>query len=183
MEKKFNWYIINTFPNSEYNVLKNIQQVIKNNGLSEFLAEIIIPTQEIKRISKKTGLPTGKTSTKILYPGYIFAKMAINNEILSIIRYINGVIGIGGSKNKSNPQPVSQAEMESVFKRMGEIRSSMYSNYKTGDLVKVISGPLKGSSGRIISIDTNTGVCKIETIFFGNLIPANVDFADIEKII
>lgn len=181
MDKNFMWYIINTFPGSEHTTAENIKKAVENNGFGDLLAKIIIPSRIKKNISKKTDLPTKKTSTKILYPGYIFAKMAINKEILSVIRYVNGVRNIGGSKNNSEPLPVSREEIESVFKRMGEVHDSMYSNYKVGDLVRVVSGPLKGNSGKILSIDVDTAVCEIEIVFFGKLIPASVHFTDIEK--
>ena len=179
--KNFMWYIINTFPGSEYTTAENIKKAIENNGFSEFLSKIIIPSQTKISKSKKAGVSKQKTSVKILYPGYIFVKMVINKEVLSVIRYVDGVRNIGGTSNNSDPLPVSREEMESVFKRMGEIHSSMYLNYKIGDLVRVVNGPLKGNSGKILSINTNTAICEIEMVFFGKLIPASVNFADIEK--
>ena len=181
MTEKFMWYTINTFPGSEHIVSENISKALKNNDLINLLAEVIIPTQTKAKISKKTGLPTGKTSTKILFPGYIFIKIVMSKEVLGIIRHVNGVCGVGGAKRGIDPQPIPQEEMESIFKRMGEVRDNMYSNYKIGDFVKVVAGPFKGSSGKIISMDTNTNVCEIEIVFFGKLVSANVDFVNIEK--
>ena len=69
-----------------------------------------------------------------------------------------------------------------LLKRMGEVDSSMYDRYHVGDQVKIIGGTLEGTEGKIISIDKETGVCRVETVFFGRTTPADVDFSDIEKI-
>jgi transcription antitermination factor NusG len=48
--------------------------------------------------------------------------------------------------------------------------------------VKVMHGPLEGSEGKIISINKQTGVVNIETVFFGRATTVDVDFSEIEKI-
>jgi transcriptional antiterminator NusG len=65
---------------------------------------------------------------------------------------------------------------------MGMIDSSMYDRYNVGDAVKVIHGPLEGTEGKIISINKETGECRVDTVFFGRSTPVDVDFSEIEKI-
>jgi len=65
---------------------------------------------------------------------------------------------------------------------MGIIDESMYDRYNVGDLVKVIHGPLEGTEGRILSIDKETGACRVETVFFGRPTPVDVEFSEIERI-
>jgi transcriptional antiterminator NusG len=65
---------------------------------------------------------------------------------------------------------------------MNMIDSTMYERYHEGDQVKIIGGALEGTEGKIISIDRESGVCRVETVFFGRVTPADVDFSDIEKI-
>ena len=65
---------------------------------------------------------------------------------------------------------------------MGIIDESMYDRYNVGDLVKVIHGPLDGTEGRILSIDKETGACRVETVFFGRPTPVDVEFSEIERI-
>ena len=69
--------------------------------------------------------------------------------------------------------------------RMVDLLSSHYEivvRYQVGDQVKIIGGALEGTEGKIISIDRESGVCRVETVFFGRVTPADVDFSDIEKI-
>ena len=77
---------------------------------------------------------------------------------------------------------MTREEIEPVLKRMNIIDESMYDRYNVGDLVKVIHGPLEGTEGRILSIDKETGACRVETVFFGRSTPVEVEFAEIEKI-
>jgi transcriptional antiterminator NusG len=58
----------------------------------------------------------------------------------------------------------------------------MYDRYNVGDLIKVIHGPLEGTEGTIQAIDKETGVVKVETVFFGRATSVEVDFGEIEKI-
>ena len=58
----------------------------------------------------------------------------------------------------------------------------MYDRYNVGDSVKIISGPLEGTEGKIVSIDKNTGACRVDTVFFGRVTPVDVEFSEIEKI-
>ena len=51
-----------------------------------------------------------------------------------------------------------------------------------GDTVRIIKGTLEGTEGKILSIDKDTGACRVETVFFGRATPVDVDFSDIEKI-
>ena len=109
--------------------------------------------------------------------------MIMTDESWYIVRNTPGVTGIAGSSGGGQkPTPVTREEIEPVLKRMGMIDSSMYERYNVGDLVKVIHGPLEGTEGKIISIDKQTGACRVDTVFFGRSTPVDVDFSEIEKI-
>ena len=80
------------------------------------------------------------------------------------------------------PTPIAREEIEPVLKRMGLVDESMYDRYNVGDNVKIISGPLEGTEGKIMSIDKDTGACRVNTVFFGRSTPVDVEFSEIEKI-
>ena len=65
---------------------------------------------------------------------------------------------------------------------MGEIDADMFDRYSIDDYVKVIHGPLEGTEGRILSINRDTKVVELETIFFGRATKVEVDFSEIDKI-
>lgn len=175
------WYIVTTYSMHESKTAKNLEKRIGTMGMEDKIFRVLVAEQEVPVL--KDGLPTGKTKMKNLYPGYIFVEMIMTDQSWYIVRNTPGVTGIAGSSGGGQkPTPVSREEIEPVLKRMGLIDSSMYDRYNIGDAVKVIHGPLEGTEGKIISIDKETGACRVETVFFGRSTPVDVDFSEIERI-
>lgn len=165
------WYIINVYPGFENKVADNFRKFkLKNVVFDVVLVEKSEQRKNKKRVSVKKDN---------LYPGYIFVNMIMSDEIISIIKSIPGVIGYFFKKK---PVPISFDEMESVLKRVGRVDNNMYFNYNVGDLVKIIDGPFSGTKGKIISFNKNSGLCKIEIVFFGRCVPTEIEFINIEKI-
>lgn len=175
------WYIINTYSQHESKTAENLKKRIQTMNMQDLILRIVVAEQDVPVL--KDGLPTGKTKKINLYPGYIFVEMIMTHESWYIVRNTPGVTGIAGSGGGGQmPTPVSREEIEPVLKRMGLVDDAMYERYSVGDRVRVIRGPLEGTEGKIISIDKDTGACRVETVFFGRSTPVDVDFSEIEKI-
>ncbi len=175
------WYIVTTNSQHENKTATNLRKRIETLGLQDNIFNVLVAEQEVDVL--KDGLPTGKKKMKNLYPGYIFVEMIMTDKIWFLVRNAPGVTGIAGSSGGGQkPTPVSREEMEPILKRMGIIDSAMYDRYQPGDYVKVIHGPLENSEGKIISIDKETGLCRVEIIFFGRPTPTDLDFSEIERI-
>ena len=174
------WYIVTTYSMHEAKTADNLRKRIQSMNMQDYILRVIVAEQEVPVL--KDGLPTGKTKTKNLYPGYLFVEMIMTDESWYVVRNTPGVTGIAGSSGGGQkPTPVSREEIEPVLKRMGFVDQSMYERYNVGDLVKIIHGPLEGTEGKIISIDKSTGACRVDTVFFGRSTPVDVDFSEIEK--
>ena len=175
------WYIVTTYSQHENKVADNLRKRIQTMNLQDYIFNVLVAEQEVPVL--KDGMPTGKTKMKNLFPGNIFVEMIMTDNSWYVVRNTPGVTGIAGSAGGGQkPTPVSREEIEPVLKRMGMVDSSMYDRYNVGDNVKVIRGPLEGTEGKILSIDKESGVCRVETMFFGRSTPVDVDFAEIEKI-
>lgn len=178
---KKHWYIVTTQSMRENKVAKDLNTLIDGSPYKELFFNVLVAEQPTPVL--KDGLPTGKTRMKNLYPGYIFVEMIMTDETWYLVRNTPGVTGIAGSSGGGQkPTPVTREEIEPVLKRMNIIDESMYDRYNVGDLVKIIHGPLERTEGRILSIDRETGACRVETVFFGRPTPVDVEFAEIEKI-
>ncbi len=175
------WYVVNTYSGHENKVAENLERRRVSMDLEELIFRIIVAEQEEPVL--KDGVPTGKTKTKNLYPGYVFIEMCMTDEAWYMVRNTPGVTGfVGSSGGGAKPFPVPREQIEPVLKRMGVVDDSMYSRYEIGDYVKVLRGPLEGSEGRIESIDTETGIVQVSTVFFGRATTVEVEFSEIEKI-
>ena len=175
------WYIVTTYSMHEDKTADNLRKRIVSMGMEDLILRVLVAEIDVPVLND--GLPTGKMKKHNLYPGYIFVEMIMTDESWYIVRNTPGVTGIAGSSGGGQkPTPVSRDEIEPVLKRMNMIDSTMYERYHEGDQVKIIGGALEGTEGKIISIDRESGVCRVETVFFGRVTPADVDFSDIEKI-
>lgn len=175
------WYIVTTYSMHEAKTAENLRKRINTMNMQDYILRVIVCDQEVPVL--KDGLPTGKTKTVNLYPGYIFVEMIMTDQSWYIVRNTPGVTGIAGSSGGGQkPTPVTREEIEPVLKRMGLVDVSMYDRYNIGDRVKVIHGALEGTEGEIISLDKDTGAVRVMTTFFGRSTPVDVDFSEIEKI-
>ncbi len=175
------WYIVNVYSGHEKKVEESLLQMIETHNLHDKIFRIVVAEQEVPVM--KDGKPTGKMRKKNIYPGYVYIEMIMSNDAWFAVRNTQGVTGIAGSGGGGRkPTPVSLEEMEPVLKRIGQIDDSMYDRYKVGDLVKIIQGAFADSEGKIIDIDKDSGVCKIEIVFFGRRQVIDVDFVDIDRI-
>lgn len=182
-----NWYVVTTYSQHENKVADNLRRRIESMGLSNYVFQVLVAEQDVPVMKEgvqavdKEGKP--KFKKKNLFPGNIFVEMIMTDIVWYHVRNTPGVTGIAGSAGGGKkPTPVSKEEMEPVLKRMGMIDASMYDHYNVGDSVRVIHGPLEGTEGTILSIDKETGACRVETIFFGRATPVDVEFSEIEKI-
>ena len=177
------WYVVNTYSTHERKVADNLKRRVESMGLEELIFRIIVAEQEVPVMDRETGLPSGKTRMKNLYPGYVFVEMIMTDYAWYVVRNTQGVTGFVGSSGKgTKPFPVPREEIEPVLKRMGIVDDTMYNRYAEGDYVRVIHGPLEGTEGTIVSINKETGVVELEAVFFGRRTKAEVDFSEIEKI-
>ena len=177
------WYVVNTYSTHENKVAFNLKKRVESMGLEDLIFRIIVAEQEVPMMDRETGLPTGKTRMKNLYPGYVFVEMIMTDYAWYVVRNTPGVTGFVGSSGKgTKPFPVPREQIEPVLKRMGMVDESMYDRYNEGDYVKVIHGPLEGTEGKILTINRETGAVEVEALFFGRATKVEVEFSEIEKI-
>lgn len=187
------WYVINTFGTKERRVKEDLEKRKVAFHMEDKISRIIVAEYEETVLDengkpkmvkdKKTGQMVPKVKVKNFYPGYIFVEMVMTDETWFVVRNTPGVSGITGSSGKgAKPFPIPREEIEPVLKRMKIEDPDIYSNYKVGDEVKLISGMFRDSEGVIEAIDPERGEVTVQIMLFGrtNEIPAK--FSDIEKV-
>ena len=68
------WYVIHVFSSYETVVKNNLEKMIENNNLQDFIKEISIPVEE--EIVEKNG--KRKLVQRVKFPSYVFIKMIYN---------------------------------------------------------------------------------------------------------
>lgn len=180
IEKDLKWYVASTQSGHENSVKDNITKRLESSLLKDTVRRLIVAEIEEEVMNKKKETVKKKRN---LYPGYIFIEMIMSDEMWFLIRNTPGVTGfIGSSGRGAKPFPVDYEDIEPILKRLGHVDKKMYDRYAVGDYVRVIDGPLVNTEGRIVSLDRESGLVRIETTFFGRVTPADIAFALIEKV-
>ncbi|NLK62000.1 MAG: transcription termination/antitermination factor NusG [Fusobacteria bacterium] len=185
------WYIIHTYSGYEKKVKTDLEKRIETLKLKDIVHRIIVPEEE--NIELKDGKK--KKVVRKLFPGYVMLEMVVEKEenIESIgyrvdsdawyvIRNTAGVTGFVGVG--SEPTPLEEEEVESLFKKIGiEVEKKVKYNlpYAVGDTVTVTEGAFSGSQGKISDINLESQKVKVMIELFGRLTPVEVDFDGVEN--
>lgn len=166
------WYVIHTYSGYENRVKDGIEAAIKNRDLNDEILEIRIPTREV------TETRNGKTvvTEKKVFPGYVMIKMFLSDDIWYIIRNTRGVTGFVGPEAK--PIPLKEEELISL----GLIEKPIVlEQYKVGDNITVINGPLEGFSGTVDEVMNGQAKVRVNLSMFGRQTPTELEFTQIKK--
>ena len=164
------WYVVNTYSGRERAVADMLEKRKYTQNLENYIFRIVVA--ETVEPGMKNGKPTGKDVVKNLYPGYVFIEMIMTDDAWFMVRNTPDVTGFVGSSGKgTKPFPIPNEEIEPVLKRMNIIDENMFSNYKVGDHIRIISGSFENSEGTKVSVSI---------LFFGRPTTIEADFFEIE---
>ena len=85
--KEPRWYVVHTYSGYENKVKKDLEHLIENRELQDYIFQIVVPMEE--QIEIKDG--QRKTKIKKVYPGYAMIKMIVTEETWYIVRNTTGV--------------------------------------------------------------------------------------------
>ena len=187
------WYVINTFKSRERQVKEDIIKRAKSMNIEDKIFRVVCAEYE-EQVLDKDGEPktkkdklTGKQvpsmKTKNYYPGYVFVEMIMTDATWFVVRNTPNVSGITGSSGRgAKPIPIPREEIEPVLKRMNIDDPDMYSDYKVGDLVKIIIGTFADTQGVITEVLPENNEVTIQLMVFGRPQDVTCKFSEIEKV-
>lgn len=172
-QKDIRWYVIHVYSSYESVVRSNLEKMIENNNLQDFIYEIAIPVEE--DIVEKNG--KRKIVEKKKFPGYVFLKMIYTDQLWYMITNTRGVTGFVGPSGKALPLTTEE------IKRMGLEKISVEDfDIKVGDNVKVVSGALETFLGVVDEIYPDKQKVRVIVQMFGRQTPVELEFNQIEKV-
>lgn len=164
------WYVLHTYSGYENQVEMYLKMVFEKNNLTDRLFEITIPMEEV--LEEKNGKK--KLVKRKMYPCYVLIKMDYDNSMWHIITQTRGVTGFVGPQGR--PLPLTEDEI----RRMHLEKVVAKTDYKPGDTVKIISGPLEDFVGKIETIDAENQKCRVSVSMFGRQTPVDLELYQIE---
>ena len=166
------WYVVHTYSGYENKVKANIEKTIENRHLEDQILEVRVPLQDV--VEMKNG--KRQTVQKKMFPGYVLLNMIMNDDTWYVVRNTRGVTGFVGPESK--PVPLTEVEMLNLGVRAENIEI----DFEVGDMVSVVAGVWKDTTGVVRAINQNKQSVTINVEMFGRETPVEIGFAEIRKV-
>ena len=176
------WYIIHAYSGFENQVKDKIVSEAARLGLDAFVEAIEVPTQKETEVRRGKKIVVEKKN----FPGYVLAKLEMNDQVFHLVRNTPKVTGFLGNQQK--PQPISETEAARFLQTKAEEEATPAAkvrrkvNFEIGDQVKVLDGPFASFNGLVEELDFEKGRVKVSVTIFGRATPMDLDFDQVEKV-
>lgn len=171
------WYSVSVLSNFEKKVAEAIRQSAIDNGMTDEIEEVLVPTEEVIEVRRGKKV----TSERRFMPGYVLVRMEMNNRTWHLVTSINRVTGFLGQPGK--PSPMRDDEVNAILNRVeaGQEAPRSLIRFEVGETVKVSDGPFDGFSGMVEEVDDDNGRLKVMVSIFGRPTPVELEFTQVQK--
>lgn len=172
------WYIIHAYSGFESKVKESILAEAERMGLSQLVEQVEVPTETVTEVKRGKKVQVERK----FMPGYVLAKLAMNDDIYHLVKNTPKVTGFLGSSGK--PQAISEGEAARYFGAQKEAEAApkhkVNVDYEIGDSVKVLDGPFASFNGVVEELDFEKNRVKVSVSIFGRATPVELDFEQVE---
>ena len=172
------WYIVHTYSNFERKVAEEIKRQAKLQDLDEFVADVVVPTEEVVEIRRGQK----KSSERKFLPGYVLLNAKLTDEVYHLVKNVAKVTGFLGQGNK--PMPLRQGEVDRILNQAHESAEHPKStiHFEIGEQVKVADGPFQSFTGVVEEVDEDRSRVKVAVSIFGRATPVELEYGQVEKV-
>ena len=169
------WYVVHTMASHEFKIRDGIERTVRGTHLSDFVGQILIPTQNTFHIRDGKRIPREKK----LFNSYLILELELTPEVYNFILSLPGVTYFLGSGKK--PQPLSEKEVNKLlgYADRDSSEDETYS-FLPGDIVKITEGPFNEFEGVVEKANKETGKLVVKVTVFGRVTPVEVKFDQVE---
>ena len=209
------WYAVKVQSGREESIKAAIERKVKIENLEPFFGQIVIPVEEVnekKKVrvkvkDKKTGEVETTTQERNVvkkhkkFPGYIFAEVEFNDEILYVFRETSGVgdfVGIPARRGQGGerlaPAPMTDAEVQSMLTGVpvpggpsrGKAKTVVKLDYEKGDKVRIKNGAFAGHEAEVKSITeakdpADSPKVTVIVTMWGRPVDVDLDYWEVDK--
>jgi transcriptional antiterminator NusG len=175
------WYIIHAYSGFENKVRDAIMAEATRMGLEQLVERVEVPTETVTEVRRGKKVQ----SERKFFPGYVLAKLEMNDDVYHLVKNTPKVTGFLGSHGK--PQPISEAEAARILSTKEEAasaapKSKIKVDYEIGDQVKVLDGPFATFNGVVEELDFDRSRVKVSVSIFGRATPVELEFEQVERV-
>ena len=172
MPDEAKWYVVHTYSGYENKVATNLETIVENRKLQDWIQEIHVPTETVVEIKDNK---KHEVERKIC-PGYVLVKMVMTDDSWYVVRNTRGCTGFVGPNGK--PIPLSDEEVAALGVEKREIEV----NYTVGDTVRITDGPLENFSGIVDEVDLDKNKVRVTISMFGRETPVELELDQAERL-
>jgi transcriptional antiterminator NusG len=174
------WYIIHAYSGFENKVKEAILADAQRLGLEQLVEAVEVPTEKVTEVRRGKKI----TSDRKFFPGYVLAKLSMNDDVYHLVKNTPKVTGFLGSSGK--PQPITEAEAARILNTKEEAaaaapKAKLKVDYEIGDQVKVLEGPFASFNGLVEELDFDRSRVKVSVSIFGRATPVELEFEQVER--
>ena len=171
MSDSAKWYVIHTYSGYENAVKTSIEKFVTGRGMEDKILRMEIPMETVTEV---TDSGATKEVERKVFPGYVLIKMVMTDDTWHLVRNVRGVTGFVGSANK--PIPLTEEEVLA----MGMEKHEIVVQYKVGDHVKIVDGPLASFTGVVEEIEPEKNRVSVMVSMFGRETPVDLELDQVE---
>ena len=172
------WYVIHVYSGFEKKVATAIREQAEQKQLADRFEEILVPTEEVVEVRRGAKV----SSERKFFPGYVLAKMDMDDETWHLVRNTAKVTGFLGGRGR--PSPITDAEAARIMHQVQEgiERPKPSVTFEIGEQVRVCDGPFTSFNGTIEDVDEEKARVKVAVSIFGRATPVELEYAQVEKV-
>ena len=170
MADEAKWYVVHTYSGYENKVATNLEKIVENRKLHDWIHEIRVPTETVTEIKDNKK----REVERKIFPGYVLVKMVMTDDSWYVVRNTRGCTGFVGPNGK--PIPLTEEEVNALGVEKREIEV----NYAAGDTVRIVDGPLENFTGVVDEVDLEKNKVRVTISMFGRETPVELELDQAE---
>ncbi len=173
-----NWYVIHVYSGFEAKVAQSIRDQARQTGLDDVIEEVLVPMEEVVQMRRGTKINTERK----FFPGYVLARMEMNDDAWHLVKDTPKVAGFLGSGNR--PTPLTDAEAQRILRqvREGVERPKPSVTFEVGEQVRVADGPFTSFNAMVEDVDEGRARLRVTVSIFGRATPVELEYGQVEKL-
>lgn len=175
----YKWYVVQVMSGHEKKVKKTLEENLHSSGMTDLIQEILVPIENVAEVKQGEQ----KVREKLLWPGYLLARMNLTDESWHYVKETNGVIDFLGS---GNPNALSDQEVNEILNDLKSKKDEIVHKYniQIGDTVKIVDGVFVNFTGTVTEIYQDKGHLSVLVSIFGRDTRVDdLEFWQVEKVV